>query len=332
MAETPLSAFATWMVSWGAVSLLVGLFIGTAIGVLGMNPAQYVLAEVCFTVSGVILLARVCWWLGFEQPDAKLSHLSIIGAVLFGVVGILWVVSIRWIEGLRWSCNLHLEFSGSMTADRKKTICREFEAVQSYLVRVGYTPITPIAPIQIGSNLPTTTTGSSGGILSDPRTPYGDSIIVNEKTVDSRDEMRGLYLNYFFQRLFDVSKHEFLKQPNRWLTSTLFPKYYANSYANKQYFNSAGWDSALWDMRNSFRPGFVDTLLFYVSKRLDEDWGKEGGLGQEGSDEFDKWFRGRIRLALSALDYSAVERIDKMLTDHGIKAAVAPPDASKAVH
>ena len=132
------------MVSWGAVSLLVVLLIGIAFGVLGMNPAQYVMAEVCFTIGGIILLARVGWWLGFEHPDAKLSHLSIIGAILFGLVGISWVISVRWIEDIRWVCNLHLAFSGSpaMTEVRKKRICKEFEAVQNYLVGIGYVPIT----------------------------------------------------------------------------------------------------------------------------------------------------------------------------------------------
>lgn len=260
-----------------------------------------------------------------------------LGYLLCAVCGAMLLCGYWWLAGrmvhLAPRCSLQLAFSGSpaMTDARKKMICEEFEAIQNYLVEIGYAPVTPIAPIQIGSNLPTTTGGSSGAILGNPSTPYGDSIIVNEKTADSSVEMRGLYLNYFFHRLFEVSKHEFTKQPNRLQTALLFAQYYASSYADKQYLNDK-WDVALWEMRGSFRSGFVDTLLFYASKRFDEDWGKEGGYGQEGSDEFDKWFTGRIHLALQALDYSATERVDRILTANGIKGKGLPSDVSRAAH
>jgi hypothetical protein len=89
------------MVSWGAVSLLVVVLVGIAFGVLGMNPAQYVIAQVCLVVSAVVLAARVGWWLAIEQRDASVFHRSILSLLILGFVGVLCVEVVSWTQRLK---------------------------------------------------------------------------------------------------------------------------------------------------------------------------------------------------------------------------------------
>jgi hypothetical protein len=89
------------MVSWGALTILVGILIGIAFGVLGMNPAQYVIAQVCFITSAVVLAARVGWWLAIEQSAASIFHRSILSLLIFGLVGVLCVEAVSWTQRLK---------------------------------------------------------------------------------------------------------------------------------------------------------------------------------------------------------------------------------------
>jgi hypothetical protein len=67
-----------------------------------MNPPNYTIAQVCFTVSAVLLLCRTAWWIAFEQsPDVNRITRGVIAFLLFGLIGALWVVSVTWVSGLR---------------------------------------------------------------------------------------------------------------------------------------------------------------------------------------------------------------------------------------
>src|SRR5712691_3335314 len=90
------------LVGWGFVGIIVGLLISAAFGVLSMTPPQHTLAEVGFSISAVILLTRVGWWLVFEHPtNISWTRMLLFSFFCFGGTGLLWYTAVRWIEGLR---------------------------------------------------------------------------------------------------------------------------------------------------------------------------------------------------------------------------------------
>jgi len=90
------------LVGWGFVGIIVGLLISAAFGVLSMTPPQHTLAEVGFSITAVILLSRVGWWIAFEHPSGvSLAKMLVFSFFCFGCIGVLWYTAVQWIEGLR---------------------------------------------------------------------------------------------------------------------------------------------------------------------------------------------------------------------------------------
>ena len=78
---------------WGAFGLALAFF---GIGVNRMNANPF-LARICFTLSAMILLVRLGWWLAFEQHRTNFQ-LAILAFVIFGGIGSLWLFSMKWIS------------------------------------------------------------------------------------------------------------------------------------------------------------------------------------------------------------------------------------------
>jgi hypothetical protein len=202
-------------------------------------------------------------------------------------------------------------------------ITGEFDSAQDYLKRVGFSPPLPIPPIQINENSPRTTDGKSGvGILSNPQSLYGDSIIVSPYSAMQKDQMRGAYFGWAFQRFFAIPNYTISDHMNRWISSTTFSIYYGGSYSGE--FNGySGWDKALWDIRERYKSDFADKLMFYTFQNFSEE--------RDAKKDFDVFFWNRLSAALNVLDSSAERDVIKILDKHGIKWNDSPPVVAPAL-
>lgn len=87
------------MFGWGVVGTAVCVFIGIGVGVMSMNPPEYVIAEVSFSLGAIILMTRIGWWLFLEQSDKTSTiKLAFSAFLIFGIIGALWILSLRWIN------------------------------------------------------------------------------------------------------------------------------------------------------------------------------------------------------------------------------------------
>jgi hypothetical protein len=93
-----------WLFSWNTVLCICPVLIGVGVGVLSMNPPSFTIAHVSFSFAAAILLARIGWWLSFEQSASK-YQLTIFAFIIFGIIGSLWLCSIRWVSDREHSWN-----------------------------------------------------------------------------------------------------------------------------------------------------------------------------------------------------------------------------------
>jgi hypothetical protein len=96
----PAQAVSGWLLSWPGISLLAGTLLAFAVGVLSMSPAQYVLAQVCFSLSALLLSCRIAWWMGVEYSGGSSLHRATLAVVIFGAIGLLWVELLAWTHRL----------------------------------------------------------------------------------------------------------------------------------------------------------------------------------------------------------------------------------------
>jgi multidrug transporter EmrE-like cation transporter len=82
--------FSMWsaVFGWAVQAVIIAGLIGAAFGVLSMTPPQYTLGQAFFTVAGIIAVARVGWWLGFEHSQHhSWQRMLLFSFVLFGIIG-----------------------------------------------------------------------------------------------------------------------------------------------------------------------------------------------------------------------------------------------------
>jgi hypothetical protein len=68
---------------------------------MSMNPPQYTLAQVFFSLSMVLIIARTGWWISFEAKDTSTLQSVVFCFIVFGSVGALWYAGVHWVQGLR---------------------------------------------------------------------------------------------------------------------------------------------------------------------------------------------------------------------------------------
>ncbi|MFH0873045.1 MAG: hypothetical protein V1878_11265 [bacterium] len=85
------------LASWVTVGAVVPVFIAIGLGVLSMNPPDFTIARVSFTFAAIMLLARIGWWIAFEQ-QGNILQLLVFAFILFGLIGSLWFISMKWIS------------------------------------------------------------------------------------------------------------------------------------------------------------------------------------------------------------------------------------------
>ena len=90
------------LVGWYTVAIVVPILVGIGIGVMSMNPPEYMVAQISFSLAAIILSTRVGWWLAFEQASqVRTSQMALFAFVIFGAIGLCWVRSVRWVSGRR---------------------------------------------------------------------------------------------------------------------------------------------------------------------------------------------------------------------------------------
>jgi hypothetical protein len=225
----------------------------------------------------------------------------------------------------KWFTNhLTLVFSESplITAANRRMITAEFDNAQDYLKGVGFEVPTPIPPIQASNQV----RGDSTALVSNPSTLYGDSIFLYGKSVNDRDAIRAAYFRWAFHRLLEVGKYDLLEHGNRWDSVGVVSSYFDESYSNR---NLRGvrqdWIDALWEMRETFTPKVMDTIMLYTVKTFQE-YG-------DSKDNFDVYFWNRVSSAISVIDMGLRPRANQILYENKIKWADLPdsPPASTVV-
>jgi len=88
--------------SWIAVGIVVPVLIGIGVGVMSMNPPDFLVARVAFSIAALILIARVAWWIGAELPrNTSRMNAAIFAFIIFGAIGALWISSLGWVNQRR---------------------------------------------------------------------------------------------------------------------------------------------------------------------------------------------------------------------------------------
>src|ERR1019366_312396 len=110
------------------------------------------------------------------------------------------------------------------------------------------------------------------GHVGNPESPYGDSILLGIEFIDDSAAIRQAYVSYIFFRLLEVGKYDLSKHRHRWYAASVLATYFANSYSGRL-MKSGEWNSALWDMRNSFGKELMDNVVFRAVKLFDKPGG-----------------------------------------------------------
>jgi hypothetical protein len=91
----------TILFGWTIIGFAVGMFISGGFGVMSMNPPQYTLAQVFFSLSMILIISRTGWWLAFEKARSEGWQASLFCFVVFGGAGVLWYFAVSWVQVLR---------------------------------------------------------------------------------------------------------------------------------------------------------------------------------------------------------------------------------------
>lgn len=86
------------LVSWPVVATIVALSVGIAFAVLSMTPPRHRIAEVCFCIAAVLLIAKVTAWIVTEK--ASVLERLLVTFLVFGVIGVGWSEAMRWVESM----------------------------------------------------------------------------------------------------------------------------------------------------------------------------------------------------------------------------------------
>jgi hypothetical protein len=290
MGEAPVSTFVSWVISWGAISLFAVTLLGVAVGVLSMNPPQFVLAQVCFTASALVLTARVAWWLAIEQSNPSIWHRVLLSALILGTTGVLWIEAVSWVQRLKIQHELTLKFifsnSSLLTESRKRTVALEIQQLRNYLSNVGFEVPHTVPPIQINM---------VGGIVASGQSEYGYTLFFTDKTIDNATAVAGNYAYYVFFHLLRTPQTDMLEDPNRWTATMIFAEYFVSSFENRRHIELDKWNSALWELREELGHDFMDHALLFTVKLFDN-------LPYNKKEEWNKFFRLRLERGLLVMD------------------------------
>jgi hypothetical protein len=160
-----------------------------------------------------------------------------------------------------------------LTAQRREIIQTRIDNFNAYLTDVGFSLPKDFPPIGVSSR----NNFAGGGIY--PGTIYEQSFYLPKNKITDGNEIRWIYAYGNFGDLFpvDAGHEEFHEQ-----ATTLFSDYYAGSYADHRWGDSA-WDRRLWELRKEKGKQFTDKSLFFAY----EQWRSPG----PSEPDFDSFFR-----------------------------------------
>jgi hypothetical protein len=82
--------------SWVFIGFVVPVGIGIGIGVMSMDPPAFQIAKVCFSLNTFFLGIGVGQWL--ISANFSIRERILLGFIIFGIIGPLWVESLRWVH------------------------------------------------------------------------------------------------------------------------------------------------------------------------------------------------------------------------------------------
>lgn len=82
----------SFIVSWPVVGIVGPSIVLLGFGVLSMSPPETKLAQWCFAVGYLIILAKIVYWVTFERAEPPLQR-AVFTALIFAAAGVLWFSS-----------------------------------------------------------------------------------------------------------------------------------------------------------------------------------------------------------------------------------------------
>jgi hypothetical protein len=222
------------LVGWTVTSIVAGLLMGLGIGVMSMAPPAFRIAQWSFTLAALVFLSRLSFSLASSTATAERITLTVL---LFAVGGVCWVELLRWVDSRM--PQPAFGDSPALTHVRRGRIASEYRAICDYLKRVGFDMPYPIAPIQLSQT-------AHAAVVGNPRSPYGDAILLNVNLADDASAIRRVYARYIFHRLLKLAGHDLGEHVNRWEAADTFGEYFADSYSGRLPASSSRWSTALW--------------------------------------------------------------------------------------
>jgi len=83
--------------NWLGPTVFLAL-IGIGFTVMGLNPPEFFIGKICFTLAAVVALVNIGWKFGFGQTE-KVWQPALTIFIIFGIIGSLWFFSIKWVNG-----------------------------------------------------------------------------------------------------------------------------------------------------------------------------------------------------------------------------------------
>jgi hypothetical protein len=272
---------------WPAVSIVSALVLTIGFGVMSMNPPAFLMAKICFTVTAVIFMARVGFWLA--STTMPIAERLVLTALICGVGGVCWVELIHWVDirQPKPGGTVKVVFSNSplLTEHRKTFIAAEIEGIRNYLIDLGFTVPVNIPPIQ----------ASKQGFMIGSPSEYGYSITLPDSALDDRLAVRSSYTLFVFYQVLRVPQTSLVEEANRWEAARQFSTYFVSSYSDTDYSTHKEWDVVMWRLRNEVGRDFMDHAMFYAVKLFDNTPGDPKG-------DFDKYFRDHMERGLLVME------------------------------
>ena len=86
------------MVGWTVIGIIIALLIGAGFSVLSMNPPRHRIAEICYSLSAMLLWAKFSYWA--VTANASWKERAIVAFLVFGISGTLLIAALGWVEGM----------------------------------------------------------------------------------------------------------------------------------------------------------------------------------------------------------------------------------------
>jgi hypothetical protein len=192
---------------------------------------------------------------------------------------------------------------------RRLWITYQVNGFHQYLTSIGFDPPKDFPPLEI--------VPGKRGLSRErqyPGTIYDEKIRVGERSIDKSDNVRRVFADYIFDRLFGIVVATDKRAEFEENAAAVFSAYYLSSYANQPPTGSNKWECALWEIHEKHGQAFTDRALFFALKQWDQPF------DNIEKEDFDHFFAIRLRNGVYVEDnfQQNAGNISSILKSHGL--------------